>query len=339
MDNRRDYFGGRGDSYDLDGVHDSYEVEMLLQLLNPQGERGMVENDYSRTQSRGMYGANANPYTAQRSLQQQPMQAPSFDMDSFSHFDDDFGQHTQMQNSMHMPTDSSVQHCLSRAKSEPKPYAKQETHQQSWRNDRSSRPMGSASSSAMSDGGMGLDSQSESKSRANMQPSAENVGEADLSTARLLGPAYKVSGNSGRRVRLWKCGYPDCTVPVVTKRNNVERHVWTQHIRRSMGNRRERYWARLHRDYVEPYIMAVWHAEVQTPAPGPDGHRAGSPHQHGPDDKSCSPSRGPSPLLESSSQGSLGSLHGPVLHSPPQVFYPQGSYHHSLHTNLYPVPL
>lgn len=70
------------------------------------------------------------------------------------------------------------------------------------------------------------------------------------------------SGGSGRdgptsRLRQFRCTYPGCPSSRTNKRNNVERHVFTQHVRVDLGMPEARYFARYYKHHVEKYVTEV----------------------------------------------------------------------------------
>lgn len=68
-------------------------------------------------------------------------------------------------------------------------------------------------------------------------------------------PTTKSSAKKAACLRQYKCSYPGCTSWRTNKRNNMERHVWTQHVRCILGCPDQPYIARLHKQSVVGHLV------------------------------------------------------------------------------------
>eukprot|EP00127_Corallochytrium_limacisporum_P001526 Clim_evm5s64 gene=Clim_evmTU5s64 len=59
------------------------------------------------------------------------------------------------------------------------------------------------------------------------------------------------------RRRQYVCMHPDCKRPKPNKRNNVETHIWTQHVRKELGMPDSAYVAASYKHTVMPFVMAL----------------------------------------------------------------------------------
>ena len=57
--------------------------------------------------------------------------------------------------------------------------------------------------------------------------------------------------------RQYVCVHSECKNPKPNKMNNIERHVWTQHVRKGLGLDNVSYSARDYKKYVEDYVLPL----------------------------------------------------------------------------------
>eukprot|EP00123_Amoebidium_parasiticum_P015373 comp22935_c0_seq1/m.36341 comp22935_c0_seq1/g.36341 ORF comp22935_c0_seq1/g.36341 comp22935_c0_seq1/m.36341 type:complete len:333 (-) comp22935_c0_seq1:426-1424(-) len=75
----------------------------------------------------------------------------------------------------------------------------------------------------------------------------------------------------------WVCTVPGCTANP-SKRNNIERHVWLQHVRKwQNADAQEDYRVTSHKHYVEPYIRRYDGPNIITPPDTPPSMPASQP--------------------------------------------------------------
>eukprot|EP01135_Chromosphaera_perkinsii_P008093 Nk52_evm9s1129 gene=Nk52_evmTU9s1129 len=59
------------------------------------------------------------------------------------------------------------------------------------------------------------------------------------------------------RRRQYVCVHSECKNPKPNKMNNIERHVWTQHVRKDLGKEDVSYSAKEYKQYVENYVLPL----------------------------------------------------------------------------------
>ena len=84
------------------------------------------------------------------------------------------------------------------------------------------------------------------------------------------------SGGHSPRLRQFRCTYPSCPSTRTNKRNNIERHVWTQHIRVDLNMPEARYFARYYKHHVEKYVTEVTDGRIRQRGRRAHAHRNSS---------------------------------------------------------------
>ncbi|KNC75611.1 hypothetical protein SARC_11867 [Sphaeroforma arctica JP610] len=93
----------------------------------------------------------------------------------------------------------------------------------------------------------------------NIPPPSSHMNKLNVSRSMDNLPAYPetFAAPRGLGLRQYCCVYPSCFSDRVNKRNNIERHVWTQHVRHQLDLSEARYFARSYKKYVDLYVHEV----------------------------------------------------------------------------------
>eukprot|EP00123_Amoebidium_parasiticum_P000918 comp11854_c0_seq1/m.6484 comp11854_c0_seq1/g.6484 ORF comp11854_c0_seq1/g.6484 comp11854_c0_seq1/m.6484 type:complete len:402 (-) comp11854_c0_seq1:476-1681(-) len=109
------------------------------------------------------------------------------------------------------------------------------------------------------------DCHSDCSNSCNSDNEGENVRQTQ---SRCTSPTFSLDQKSDNRgsekaqrkrpcLRQYKCVYPGCSSWRTNKRNNMERHVWTQHVRTHIDSSDVPYIARLHKHFVAKHLVPV----------------------------------------------------------------------------------
>eukprot|EP00123_Amoebidium_parasiticum_P000937 comp11884_c0_seq1/m.6529 comp11884_c0_seq1/g.6529 ORF comp11884_c0_seq1/g.6529 comp11884_c0_seq1/m.6529 type:complete len:243 (-) comp11884_c0_seq1:16-744(-) len=81
-----------------------------------------------------------------------------------------------------------------------------------------------------------------------------------------ISPVSDQAANTIVMEKKYKCTFQGCISRPNVKRNNIERHVWTQHIRDTLHASSDKYLASLHKDHVDRYVTTIWEPATECDA-------------------------------------------------------------------------